>query len=48
MILDKMVPNVVLVFTTLAILNSIGIVSSQDELEHGLASDCYYKGMTTQ
>ena len=45
MILDKMVPNVVLVFTILAILNSIGIVSSQDELEHGLATDCEYKCM---
>ena len=45
MILDKMVPNVVLVFTILAILNSIGIVSSQDELGHGLATDCDRKGM---
>ena len=47
MVLEKMVPNVVLVFTTLAILNSIGIVSSQDELEHGLATDCIFKGMKT-
>ena len=47
MILDKMVPNVVLVFTTLAILNSIGIVSSQVELEHGLATDCQFKSMKT-
>ena len=38
-----MVPNVVLVLTTLAVLNSIGIVSSKDELEHGLATDCYGK-----
>ena len=45
MILDKMVPNVVLVFTTLAILNYIGIVSSHDE--HGLATDCRYKGRNT-
>ena len=45
MMLDKMVPNVVLVFTTLAILNSIGIVSSQDELEHDLAKNCEDKGM---
>ena len=45
MVLDKMVLNVVLVFTTLALLNSIGIVLSQDELEHGLATDCYLKGM---
>ena len=43
--LDKMVPNVVFVFTTLAILNSIGIVSSQAELEHGLATDCGFKSM---
>ena len=47
MMLDKMVSNVVLVFTTLAILNSIGIVSSQDELEHGLATKCIYKSMKT-
>ena len=45
MVLDKMVPNVLLVFTTLVILNSIGIVSSQDELEHGLATNCDRKGM---
>ena len=42
-----MFPNVKLVFTTLAILNSLGIVSSQDELEHGLATDCAYKSMKT-
>ena len=42
-----MVPNVVLVFTTLAILNSIGIVLSQDELEHGLATNCKEKCMKT-
>ena len=40
-----MVPCLKSVITTLAILNSIGIVSSQDELEHGLATDCEYKGM---
>ena len=45
MIFNKLVPNVILVFKTLAILNSIGIVSSQDELEHGLATDCYNKSM---
>ena len=45
--LDKMVPNVVLIFTTLTILNLIAIVSSQDELEHGLATDCNYKGIKT-
>ena len=47
MILDKMVPYVRLVFTTLAILDCITIVSPQDELEHGLATDCFYKGMKT-
>ena len=45
--LDKMVPYVNLVFTTLAILNFIGIVSTQYELEHGLATDCTYKCMKT-
>ena len=45
MLLDKMIPNVLLAFTTVAILNSISIVSPQDELEHGLATDCYGKGM---
>ena len=39
--------HVLLVFTTLAILNSIGIVSSQNELEHGLATDCDNKSMKT-
>ena len=43
--LDKMVPNMLSAFTTLAVFNSIGIVSSQDELEHGLATDCHYKSM---
>ena len=47
MILDKMVPYVRLVFTTLAILNSFSIVSPKDELEHSLATDCFYKGMKT-
>ena len=45
MILDKMVPYVRLVFTTLAILDSISIVSPQGDLEHSLATDCFYKGM---
>jgi len=40
-----MVPWVKLVLTTLTILNSIGIISSQDELEHGLAIDCMSKSM---
>ena len=47
MIFEDMVPYVKYVFTTLAILNSIGIVSSQDELEHGLATDCRYKSRNT-
>ena len=47
MMLDKMVPNVVLCFTILVILNSIGITSSHDELEHGLATDCDSKSMKT-
>ena len=45
---DIMVPNVLSAFTTLAVFNSIGIVSSQDELEHGLATDCGLKSMITQ
>ena len=47
MILDTMVSYVKLGLITLAILNSIGIVLSQDELEHGLATDCPYKSMKT-
>ena len=47
MILDKMVPNVALVFTTLAILNFIGSISCQAELDHGLATNCSYKSMKT-
>ena len=46
--LDKMVPNVILGLATLAVLNFIGIVSSQDELEHGLATNCKEKGMKTR
>ena len=48
MILDKMVPNVALVFTTLAILNFTGSISCQAELDHGLATNCWYKSMKTQ
>ena len=47
MMSDIMVPNVLSAFTTLAVFNSIGIVSSQDELEHGLATDCGLKSMIT-
>ena len=47
MTFDCLVPCVKLVFTSLLILNFIGIVSSQDELEHGLATDCKYKRMNT-
>ena len=42
-----MVPFVELVFTTLAIFNYFGIVSSQDELEHSLATGCKSKSMNT-
>ena len=43
-----MVSNVVvLVFTTVTILNTIGFVSSKDELEHGLATYCEEKSMKT-
>ena len=48
MIFDNIVQHVLLGFTTLTILNCIGIVSSQDELEHGLATDCQYKCMKRQ
>ena len=47
MMLDKMVPNVVLFFTTVTILNSIGIVSSQDDIRQGLATDCKWKSIKT-
>ena len=43
-----MVPFVKIVFTTLAILNYIGIVSPKDELEHGLATGCGSKGMNAE
>ena len=45
--LENIVQHVLLAFTILAILNSISITSSQDELEHGLAIDCAGKGMKT-
>ena len=44
MILENMVPYVKLVSKTLAILVYIGVVSSQDELEHGLSTNCASKG----
>ena len=47
MTLDCLVPCVKLVFTGLFILNFVNIVSSQDELEHGLAKDCKWKSMKT-
>ena len=47
MIVDKMVQYVKLGFTILTILNFVGIVSSQDELEHGLATNCDFKSMKT-
>ena len=39
-----MVTFIILVITTLVILSSVGIVSTQDELEHRLAIDCEDKG----
>ena len=39
-----MVKYIILVITTLVILSSVGIVSTQDELEHRLAVDCEDKG----
>ena len=39
-----MVTFITLVVTTLVILSSVGIVSTQDELEHRLAIDCEDKG----
>ena len=42
-----MVPCVRLIFTILAIFNYLGIVSSQDAIEHGLAIDCDVKCMKT-
>ena len=43
--LENMVPYVNLVLTTLAIMNTISIGSSQNELEHGLIKDCDEKSM---
>ena len=43
--LDNLVVCIKLVITTLAILNSIGIVSLQNDLEYGLATDCDYRSM---
>ena len=45
--LDILVSYGMFIFTTVVVLNSIGIVSSQDELEHGLATNCQSKGMKT-
>lgn len=39
-----MVTFITLVVTTLVILSSVGIVSTQDELEHHLAIHCEDKG----
>ena len=46
MILRNIGQHVLLPFTTLAILNFIGIVSPQYELGHGLAIDCSQKSKT--
>jgi len=45
MILENIVPCVKLIFTTLVILNSIGYVLSQHELDDGLNTDCLGKRM---
>ena len=47
MILEITVPYVKLVFTTLVVLNSIGIVSPNNKLEHGVASNCPTKSNIT-
>ena len=47
MMFNKMVSNVVLIFTTSAVLNFIGIALSQNELQHGLATDCDFKSKDT-
>ena len=50
MTFDSLAPYVKLVFTTfttLAILNYTSIVSSQDELDYGLTTDCGGKSMKT-
>ena len=47
MMLDTMVVYLNFVFTILAILNSIGIVSSQDDIRQGLATDCKWKSIKT-
>ena len=45
----NMAPCVKLLFTILVILNSICLVSSQDDLEYGLATDCLFgKGMKAE
>ena len=47
MLLKYMVLCMNLVITTLVILNFIGNVSSEDALEHSLATDCQHKGLKT-
>ena len=45
MIFDAFGVCMKLVITTIVILNSIGVISPQYELEQGLATDCGYYGM---
>ena len=48
MLLKYMALCMNLVITTLVILNFIGNVSSEDALEHSLATDCQHKGLKSQ
>lgn len=45
---DDLVVHLRLVIATLAILNCMCMVSSQDELGQGLAKDCQYKSNQSQ
>ena len=47
MTFDSLALYVKLVLTTLAILNCTSIVSSQNELDYGLTTDCGGKSMKT-
>ena len=46
MTFHNLVVEMKLVIASLVVLNSLGIVSPQNELEHSLATECYNKGMT--
>ena len=45
---DNLVVCIELVITSLVILNCTLIVSSQDQLKHGLATECSLKGTKTK